>query len=73
MWAKSGSILKRTCWTMEDATATVAGRPVENLERLNLCMPRSFPADLEPPTKSVEDVLRCKDKGQGLLSLGQVD
>ena len=41
-WAKSGSILKSTSWTTQDAMAMMAGRPVENKRELNACMTSGF-------------------------------
>ena len=56
-WRKPGSALKRTSWTTEDAVALMAGGPAaENKGGLSVCMPSSFPEDVEPPPQSVADV-----------------
>ena len=59
-WSKSGSILKSTSWTTEDAMAMMAGGPMENKGELNECMPSGFSADVEPPPQSAADVERSK-------------
>ena len=61
-WTKSGSILKSTSWTTEDAMAMMAGRPVENKGGLSVSMPSVFPAVVEPPLQSAADVERSNYK-----------
>ena len=60
--AKSGSMLKSTSWTTEDAIAMMAGGPAmeENEGELSVRMPSGFPEDVEPPPQSVADVERSK-------------
>ena len=59
-WTKSGSILKNTSWTMEDAMSILAGGPVENKGQLNVCMPSGFLADVEPTPQPAADIERSK-------------
>ena len=59
-WTKSGSVLKSTSWTTEDAMVVMDGGPVENKGESKVCMPSGFPADEEPPPRSAADVERSK-------------
>ena len=61
-WTKSGSMLKSTSWTTDDAMALMAGGPAaeENKGELSVRMPSGFPEDVEPPPQSVADVERSK-------------
>ena len=61
-WTWSGSILKSTSWTTEDAMAMMAGGPVENKGELNVCMPSGFPADVQPLRQSAAEVERSQYK-----------
>ena len=61
-WTKSGSILKNTSWTTEDAIATMAGGPGESKGGINACMPSSFKADVETPPQPKADIERSKYK-----------
>ena len=63
-WTEFGSILANTSWTTEDAMAMMAGGPAaeENKGESNVCMPRGFPEDVEPPLQSVADVKRSQCK-----------
>ena len=61
-WTKSGSMLKSTSWTTEDAMALMAeGLAVENKGEVSVRMPSGFPEDVEPPPQSV--VLSTKRRG----------
>ena len=61
---KSGSMLKSTSWTTEDAMAIMAGGPAveENKREVSARMPSGFPEDVEPPPQSVADVERSQHK-----------
>ena len=63
-WTKSGSMLKSTSWTTEDAMAMIAGGPAaeENKGELSVRMPSGFPEDVEPSPRSVADVQRSQYK-----------
>ena len=54
-----GSILENTSWTTEDAMAMIAGGPAaeEIKGESNVCMPSSFPEDVEPPAQPVADIV----------------
>ena len=53
---KSGSVLKSTSWTTEDAMAMMAEGPVKNKGELKVCMPSGFSADVDRPPQSAADV-----------------
>ena len=59
-WTKSGSLLKSTFWTTEEAMSMMAGGPVDNKGELHACTASDFPADVEPPPQSAADVERSK-------------
>ena len=61
-WTEFGSILANISWTTEDAMAMMAGGPAveENKRESNVCMPRGFQEDVEPPPQSVADVKRSQ-------------
>ena len=63
-WTKSGSVLKSTSWTTEDAIAMVAGGLAveESKGELSVRIPSGFPEDVEPPPQPVADVERSQYK-----------
>ena len=60
-WIKSGSMLKSTSWTTEDAMAMMAGGPAMEwgIERAHC-----FSEDVQPPPQSVADVPRSHSKAE---------
>lgn len=63
-WKKSGTVLKGTSCTTEDARTTRDGRPVENEGGLNVCLPSGFPVDVELTPQSFADVERLLSKAE---------
>ena len=63
-WKKSGTTLKSTSWTTEDAMAmTAEGLSVEENEgELKAGIPSGFPENVEPPPQSVADRERSQHK-----------